>query len=239
MNSAGLHSPFDFIGGEQLLIDKPAGWTSFDAVNKVRSILGRYLHLKKLKVGHAGTLDPFATGLLIICTGGMTKAITGMAEFDKEYNGTFTLGVTTPSFDPETEPDQRFDISHIHPEDLHLAAQSFQGRQEQVPPAFSAKKIAGKRAYLYARKNQEVELTPASIQISKFELTLVMLPEVSFILECSKGTYVRALARDFGQKLGTGAYLSSLRRTRIGPYHIDNAMSISQFEMNIRNSLML
>jgi len=220
---------FDFIRGELLLIDKPPEWTSFDAVNKVRRLISRRLG-KKLKVGHAGTLDPKATGLLMICTGAMTKKISDLVGLDKEYTGTLFLGATTPSFDSETEINQEFEISHLTSDIIQAATQKFTGTIQQVPPQFSAKLVDGKRAYLSARKNKEVKIEPVTINISEFEITLIELPEVSFRVVCSKGTYIRALVRDFGEALNSGAYLTSLRRTRIGQYHIQDALTISQFE---------
>jgi tRNA pseudouridine55 synthase len=219
---------FDFIKGELLLIDKPLDWTSFDAVNKIRRILEKKLHTK-LKVGHAGTLDPKATGLLVICTGGMTKQIVNLTGLDKEYTGTFYIGATTPCFDTEKEIDQTFPTEHITEEMIREAARQFTGIIQQVPPTFSAKLIDGKRAYLSARKNREIKMEPVTVTISEFDITRIALPEVDFRVVCSKGTYIRALARDFGVALNSGAYLTSLRRTRIGDYRIEDALSIEQF----------
>ncbi|MBW6460523.1 MAG: tRNA pseudouridine(55) synthase TruB [Bacteroidales bacterium] len=220
---------FDFITGELLLIDKPIDWTSFDAVNKIRRLISRTIGVR-LKVGHAGTLDPKATGLLLVCTGGMTKQINRFMELDKEYTGTFFLGATTPSCDSETEPIPCSTTMHPAPEILHATAQKFTGNIQQVPPLFSAKKIEGKRAYTLARKNRDIVLPPVPVTIHTFEITRIEFPEVDFLVNCSKGTYIRSLARDFGEALGTGAYLSSLRRTRIGNYSTDDAISIPQFE---------
>lgn len=219
---------FDFVNGELLLIDKPLDWTSFDAVNKVRRLISRRIG-KKLKVGHAGTLDPKATGLLLICTGAMTKRINDLVGLDKEYTGTLFLGATTPSFDTETETDQHFDISHLNAEKILAATRQFTGTIQQVPPQFSAKLVDGKRAYLSARKNKEVKIEPVTITIYEFEITGMALPEVSFRVVCSKGTYIRSLVRDFGEAMGAGAYLTSLKRTRIGSYHISDAVTIEQF----------
>ncbi len=221
---------FDFITGEILLIDKPQGWTSFDVVNKIRSIIRHHLQIKKIKVGHAGTLDPLATGLLIICTGKMTRQINTMVGLDKEYTGTFVLGATTPTFDLEKPVDQEFETAHITTEDLQRAALKLTGTFEQVPPQFSAKMIAGKRAYQYARKNERVEIKSILITVHNFNLTRIAMPGVDFSITCSKGTYIRALARDFGELLGSGAYLSALRRTKIGSYDLRDAISIEQFE---------
>lgn len=221
--------PFDFEKGELLLIDKPLDWTSFDAVNKIRKLIRRRLG-HKLKVGHAGTLDPKATGLLLICTGGMTKQIDKLVGLEKEYTGTFYLGATTPSFDTEKPVDQTYDISHLTPEMIRAATTQFTGNIQQVPPQFSAKQVDGRRAYLSARKNKEIKMDPVGITIHEFEVTRVDLPEVDFRVVCSKGTYIRALARDFGKALNTGAYLTSLRRTKTGDYTIGDALNIEQFE---------
>jgi tRNA pseudouridine55 synthase len=220
---------FDFPGGELLLIDKSLEWTSFDAVNKVRRLITRQIH-NKLKVGHAGTLDPKATGLLLICTGARTKKINDLMGLEKEYTGTFILGATRPSFDMETEVDKTFETAHITAEMINDAAKKFTGIQQQIPPQFSAKLVDGKRAYLSARKNEEVKIEPVTITISEFEITGIAIPEVSFRVVCSKGTYIRALARDFGEALGSGGYLASLRRTRIGPYSVQDALTVVQFE---------
>jgi tRNA pseudouridine55 synthase len=220
---------FDFIQGELLLIDKALDWTSFDAVNKVRRLISRKLG-KKLKVGHAGTLDPKATGLLLICTGAMTKKINDLVGLDKEYTGTLILGVTTPSYDSETAINQKSEISHLTSEIIHSTAKQFTGTLQQIPPQFSAKLVDGKRAYLSARQNKEVKIDPVTITIKELEINRIELPEIDFRVVCSKGTYVRALARDLGEALGTVAYLISLRRTRIGPYAITDALTVEQFE---------
>jgi tRNA pseudouridine55 synthase len=222
-----LKSHYNFVEGEMLLIDKPLEWTSFDAVNKIRYAILRKLGLKKIKVGHAGTLDPLATGLLIICTGKFTKRIDEFQEQDKEYTGTLYLGATTPSFDKETEVDREFPTNHITEELIVKVSQKFIGETMQVPPVFSAVKIGGERAYNKARKNQVVKIQPKKITISEFEIVKISMPEISFRVKCGKGTYIRALARDFGQSLNSGAYLSSLRRTRIGEFNVENAISIS------------
>jgi tRNA pseudouridine55 synthase len=221
--------PFDFITGELLLIDKPLDWTSFDAVNKVRRLISRRIG-KKLKVGHAGTLDPKATGLLLICTGAMTKKLNDLVGLDKEYTGTFFLGATTPSYDTETQINQKFEITHLTSEIIRKATKKFIGTIRHIPPQFSAKLVDGKRAYLSARKNKEVKIEAVDITISEFEITRIDLPEVGFRIVCSKGTYIRSLARDFGEALDSGAYLTSLRRTRIGSYNVADAISIDQFE---------
>ena len=220
---------FDFIKGELLLIDKPLDWTSFDAVNKVRRIIEKQIHTK-LKVGHAGTLDPKATGLLLICTGAMTKQIVNLTGLDKEYVGTFFIGATTPCYDTEKEIDRVFPTDHITEEMILDNAKKFTGTIQQIPPQFSAKLIDGKRAYLSARKNLEIRIEPVTITISEFEITRIALPEVDFRVVCSKGTYIRALARDFGETMNSGAYLTSLRRTKIGEYRIEDSMGIDQFQ---------
>jgi tRNA pseudouridine55 synthase len=220
---------FDFIKGELLLIDKTIDWTSFDAVNKIRRLISRKIG-HKLKVGHAGTLDPKATGLLLICTGAMTKQINELVGLDKEYTGTFFMGATTPSFDTETEINHKSEIGHLTSEMIYNTTQKFIGTIQQVPPQFSAKLVDGKRAYLSARKNKEVKIEPVTITIKEFEITRIDMPEVSFRIVCSKGTYIRSLARDFGETLDSGAYLTSLRRTRIGQYSVQDAVTISQFE---------
>jgi len=209
--------------GQILLIDKPYGWTSFQAVNKLKWKI-RHLHkLAKLKIGHAGTLDPLATGLLIVCTGKFTKRIEEFQAQEKEYTGTFVLGATTPCYDMEKPVDKEFPTDHITEEDILETAKTFVGEQMQVPPIFSAVKIAGKRAYDYARQAQDVEIKAKPILIKEFEITRIAMPEVDFRIVCSKGTYIRSIARDFGEKLQSGAYLSALRRTRIGGFLVENS----------------
>jgi tRNA pseudouridine55 synthase len=217
---------FNFEQGEILLVDKPVKWTSFDVVNLVRNYIRKQLGIKKIKIGHAGTLDPLASGLLILCTGKMTKRIEEFKEFDKEYTGTFVLGATTASFDLEKEIDCHYPWEHITKEEILAAVVRLTGSYDQIPPIFSAKKINGKRAYEYARKDQEVIMKPRNITISAFEVQELDLPNVHFRVACSKGTYIRALARDLGVELETGAHLSALCRTRIGPYHLRDAYSM-------------
>lgn len=207
-----------------LLVNKPYEWTSFDVVNKLR------YKLKIKKIGHAGTLDPLATGLLIICTGKMTKQIESFQAQEKEYTGTFIIGKTTPSFDLETEVDSEKDISTISEGQIYGATQQFIGTIEQIPPAFSAVKVGGKRAYKSARKGEDVKLKPRSVMISEFEITGIELPHVHFRIVCSKGTYIRSIARDFGESLKTGAYLSVLCRTRIGEHLLKDAQEIEEIE---------
>jgi tRNA pseudouridine55 synthase len=221
---------FDFQNGEVLLFNKPSGWTSFDVVNKVRYLIRSHLGIKKIKVGHAGTLDPLATGLLILCTGKFTKRIQEFQDQDKEYTGTIFLGATTPSFDKETEVDKTYDISHITEEDILTAANRFTGEIEQVPPVFSAIKVKGKRAYDYARDNKNVKLKSRRVTINEFEITGIELPEIHFRISCSKGTYIRSLARDFGKALNTGSYLTSLCRTGSGRFNLSETMTIEEFQ---------
>jgi tRNA pseudouridine55 synthase len=225
---------FDFEKGEILLVDKPIKWTSFDVVNLVRNYIRKQHGLKKLKIGHAGTLDPLASGLLILCTGRMTKRIEEFKEFDKEYTGTFILGATTASFDLEKEIDCHYPWEHITREEILAAVEKLTGSYDQLPPVFSAKKIKGKRAYDYARKDQEVIMVPKHITISAFEVQELNLPGVHFRVACSKGTYIRALARDLGLALSTGAHLSALCRTRIGPYHLRDAYSIEDLKSALK-----
>jgi len=207
--------------GRVLLINKPLEWTSFDVVNKIR------FKLKTKKVGHAGTLDPLATGLLIVCTGKMTKRIEEFMGLEKEYTGTFTLGQVTASYDLETPIEDTSDVSHLSSDAIREATKPFLGRIQQFPPAHSAIRIGGKRAYEFARKGKPVELAAREVEISAFDITEIQLPRVSFRIICSKGTYIRSIARDFGEALGVGAHLSSLCRTRIGPYMLEQATDIN------------
>ncbi len=226
---------FDFVQGEVLLIDKPLEWTSFDVVNFIRSFLRKKYNLKKLKVGHAGTLDPLATGLLIICTGKMTKQIDTYQGMDKVYVGQMKLGATTPSFDKETEEDRHFNLETISEETLLKTTQKFLGEIEQVPPIYSAIKIDGKRAYEHARKKEHREIKPRKVTIHQFNLLNIDLPLVDFYVKSSKGTYIRALARDFGEALNNGAYLTALRRTQIGNFTVNNAYTLEGFKEAVIN----
>ncbi len=226
----------NFQQGQILLIDKPLGWTSFQVVNKVRWLVKKQFKLKKIKVGHAGTLDPLASGLLIICTGKFTKQIDTYQGQEKEYTGTFTLGATTPSFDLETEIDQTFDISNLTEEKIKAATHQFVGEIQQQPPVFSALKKDGKRLYEFARSGETVEVAYRTVHISAFEITRIALPEVDFRVKCSKGTYIRSLAHDFGKALENGAHLSTLRRKRIGKFLVENALQIERFESNLKLS---
>ncbi|RIV70691.1 tRNA pseudouridine(55) synthase TruB [Flagellimonas aequoris] len=213
----------DFLNGQIILIDKPLEWTSFQAVNALKWAIRKKFNLKKLKIGHAGTLDPLATGLLVICTGKFTKKIPELQGQIKEYTGTFTLGATTPSYDLETDVDQIFPTEHLTETSIRNVPNQFLGQIEQVPPVFSALKKDGKRLYELARKGEQVEVQARKIEILEFEITRIDLPEVDFRVVCSKGTYIRSLAHDFGKALGSGAYLSALRRTKIGDYNVNNA----------------
>ncbi|MCD4729035.1 MAG: tRNA pseudouridine(55) synthase TruB [Bacteroidales bacterium] len=222
-----------FLDGELLLIDKPLEWTSFDVVKKIRNTISRQTGLKKIKVGHAGTLDPLATGLLIVCTGKYTKRIHEFQNQEKEYTGTFFIGATTPSFDKETEIDHTFETNHITDKLLLETKDSFTGELDQIPPIYSAINIQGVRAYTHARNLEEITLSARKILIKSFELTKIELPQVQFKVVCSKGTYVRSLARDFGKELNSGAYLIELLRSRIGNYHLCDALTIEGFEKYI------
>lgn len=221
----------DFIAGEILCFDKPLTWTSFNLVARVRSLLCRHLGIKKLKVGHAGTLDPLASGVLIICTGKATKQIDTLQAHTKEYVATLQLGATTPSFDLETDVDATYPTEHITKESIEQVLQTFIGRIEQVPPAYSACKVDGHRAYALARRGKEVELKAKILVIDEIELQDFNAENMQMTIRvvCSKGTYIRALARDIGQALGSGAHLTALRRTRIGDIRIENCMNIEDF----------
>lgn len=217
----------NFEEGEVLLVNKPTGWTSFDVVNKIRYALTKKTG-KRIKVGHAGTLDPLATGLLIICTGKMTKKIDEYSGMDKEYTGTFMLGSTTPSFDSETPINATFPTAHITEILLRSATAGFMGDIEQIPPIYSAIKIAGRAAYISARKGQEIEMKARKVTILQFELTRIALPLVDFKVLCTKGTYIRSLAHDFGKALNSGAHLAALCRTKVGHFDLQNAYEIPQ-----------
>ncbi len=215
----------DFINGEVLVIDKPLGWTSFDVVKKIRYHLKHKLQVKKIKIGHAGTLDPLATGVLVLCTGKKTKVIEGFMNEKKTYDGIIQLGATTPSFDLETEIDATFPVD-INKEKVAIVAQQFLGEQLQEPPIFSAKRVKGKRAYEYARKGEKVELKKNKIIIDSITLELLEDNCLSFQVDCSKGTYIRALARDIANQLNTGGHLIKLRRTRSGNFALEQAISM-------------
>ncbi len=218
-----------YLEGKTILIDKPLDWTSFDVVRKIRNIT------RIVKVGHAGTLDPLASGLLIVCTGKFTKKINEYMGMEKEYTGTFTLGAITPTYDLESEPTQFCSIDHLTPEQIVAATNEFKGLIMQIPPIHSAIKQEGKPVYLAARKGIDVVLEPRPITIYSFDIEKIELPIVHFRVVCSTGTYIRSLANDFGKALGVGGYMSSLRRTRIGHFNVDQALSMSAFEEQIES----
>ncbi|MCB8994758.1 MAG: tRNA pseudouridine(55) synthase TruB [Bacteroidales bacterium] len=228
-----LFQSTNFQEGKVLLIDKELNWTSFDAVNKIRILLKNKLGIKKIKVGHAGTLDPLATGLIIVCTGKATKQISRFQDLEKEYIAELKLGETTPSFDLESDVDKTFPFEHIDRQMLEEVLKRFIGEIDQVPPLFSAKYINGTRAYEYARKGSDMELKSQKIKINSIELIFFELPFVKLRINCSKGTYIRALARDIGQALNSGAYLSELRRTGIGKYSVNDAIRMEDFEKSL------
>ncbi len=221
---------FHFAEGEMLLINKPCKWTSFDVVGKIRNAFKPL----KLKVGHAGTLDPLATGLLIICTGKFTKKIDEYQALEKEYTGTLYLGACTPSYDLETEVDQTFDISHITEEQIRENRKQFIGEIDQSPPAHSAIKVDGERLYMKARRGETVEVKTRKVTISEFEITRIDLPEIDFRVVCSKGTYIRSLVYDFGKALNNGAYLSTLCRTRSGNFKVEDAYGVMELVSHIK-----
>lgn len=220
----------DFEEGHLLLFDKPLYWTSFDLVNKVRFMIKKAFGMKDIKVGHAGTLDPLASGLMIICTGKATKKINQYRDLDKEYYATFHFGETTPSYDLETEINYRYPVEHITREFVEKVLHGFRGEQKQVPPIHSAKLIKGKRAYEFARQGKSVKIEPVDIIIREAELISYGIPDIRVRIICSKGTYIRAFARDLGSALKSGCYLSALERSSIGPYKLQDAFSIKKFE---------
>ena len=219
--------------GAVFLVDKPIDWTSFDTVNFVRALFKRFYGIRKLKVGHAGTLDPLATGLLILCTGPMTKQIEDFQAQVKTYTGTMLLGQSTPTYDLESEPDALFPTENITPEQIEATRLKFIGDIQQHPPKYSAIKIKGKRAFDYARSDEEIELKARDIHIDDFKLNLDRFPEIDFEVTCSKGTYIRSLAHDFGRELGNGACLKSLRRTRIGDFKVEDAWQLEDLKNEI------
>lgn len=216
------------------LIDKPLEWTSFDVVKKIRWLCRQKFNKKKYKVGHTGTLDPLATGLLVICVGKATKEIPSYTNDEKAYEAEIILGATRPSYDCETEIEQTFDISEITEGQINEVAKSFLGEQLQTPPVFSAKKVDGKRAYDLARAGKEVELKKSLIEVKKMEITELSIPSVKFECHVSKGTYIRSIAHDFGKRLNNGAYLNALRRTQVGHYQIKDALTIQEFENKLK-----
>ncbi|MDQ3046285.1 MAG: tRNA pseudouridine(55) synthase TruB [Bacteroidota bacterium] len=236
---------FDFRAGEVLLMQKPLTWSSFQVVNKMKYKLKHHPSqlldgkLVQPKIGHAGTLDPLATGLLIVCTGKMTKSIESFQAKEKEYTGTFFIGATTPCFDREKPVDEYFPTEHITEEMIRETTNRFTGTIQQTPPLYSAIRIDGKRAYNIARAGKTAEIKSKEITISEFEITRIALPEVDFRVVCSKGTYIRSLARDFGEALNSGAHLAALCRTRIGEFHLKDAMSLEEFEEAVKNDVIV
>ncbi len=225
----------DFLAGQILLINKPLGWTSFDVVKKIKNLIRTKYSLKKIKVGHAGTLDPLATGLLIVCTGKFTKRITELQGQEKIYNGNITLGGTTPSYDLETEVDTIFETKHITDELIKATTTQFTGDIDQKPPIFSALKRGGERLYEKARRGESIEIESRKVSVHSFEITKIEMPKVSFEIKCSKGTYIRSIAYDFGAALKSGAHLSKLCRTAIGDYQLANALDIAEFEKQLNS----
>lgn len=224
-----------FKNGKVFLIDKPLTWTSFNAVSKIKWLIKKEFKVKKIKVGHAGTLDPLASGLLIICTGKYTKRIEEFQAQEKEYTGIFCLGATTPSYDMETDINQCFSVEHVTKEMIERTALFFVGKQEQIPPIFSALKKGGTRLYELARAGKTIEINSREVEIKEFEILSINMPKVEFRVVVSKGTYIRSLANDFGKKMNSGAYLCSLRRTKIGDFDVEDAISPEKFEVMFRN----
>lgn len=228
ISAKNLPGSFDFESGAVLLIDKPLNWTSFDVVNKIRFAIKHQFNLKKIKVGHAGTLDPKATGLLIVCTGKFTKLLDQIANADKSYTGVIKLGAVTASYDAESAEEHQKDISHICIDEIMAAKTILTGRISQRPPVFSAIKINGQEAYKLVRRGEDVEMKPREVTIHGFDIKSINLPFLDFEVKCSKGTYIRSLAHDFGQLLGVGAYLYNLCRTEIGEYSLIDAISVEE-----------
>lgn len=226
---------YDFKAGALLLVNKPKTWTSFDVVNKIRYKLKRVLGVKKIKVGHSGTLDPMATGLLIICTGKFTKKLNELQGLTKSYSGTIKLGATTPSYDAEEKEDQIFPTSHITPELIEFTRRQFVGTIEQIPPMFSAIKVDGQPLYNKARKGEMIEVKPRAVEISDFTITHVNMPFIDFEVSCSKGTYIRSLAYDFGKALDSGGYLTELKRTAVGEYQLKEAWNLDDLITHIED----
>ena len=224
----------ELVTGKIILIDKPLHWTSHDVVAKVRIPIKIFCRDRKMKIGHAGTLDPLATGLLILLTGKATKQTESLQGLEKEYTGTITLGATTPSYDAETAVDATFPIQHITPELIHETAKSFLGVQEQIPPIYSSVQVDGIRAYNYAREGETVKLKARTVELFRFEITAIRMPEIDFVVHCSKGTYIRSLAHDFGKAIGSGGYLTSLRRTKVGDFDIQDALSLETMLASVK-----
>jgi tRNA pseudouridine55 synthase len=227
---------YDFQKGALLLIDKPLEWTSFDVVNKIRYKLKHKLGVKKLKVGHSGTLDPMATGLLIICTGKFTKRLHDLQGFPKTYTGTIRLGATTPSYDSEMDVDETFPTEHITSTVMETARQQFLGEIQQLPPIFSAVKVDGQPLYKKARRGEKVVVQPRTVTINTFDISTENVPDISFKVDCSKGTYIRSLAYDFGKACESGGYLTSLRRTKVGDFNIEDAWNLEEFIQHVEEN---
>jgi tRNA pseudouridine55 synthase len=227
---------YDFKAGALLLVDKPKTWTSFDVVNKLRFRIKHSISVKKIKVGHSGTLDPMATGLLLICTGKFTKKLAEFQGLSKVYTGTIKLGATTASYDAESKEDEMFPLDDITPEKIEQARQQFLGKIDQIPPMFSAIKVDGQPLYKKARKGETIEIKPRPVEIYKFEITNINMPYLDFKVACSKGTYIRSLAYDLGRALNNGAYLSDLRRTKIGDYSIEKAWDLDELLLHIEEN---
>lgn len=225
----------DFLSGQILLINKPLGWTSFDVVRKIKNLIRIKYNLKKIKVGHAGTLDPLASGLLIVCTGKFTKRISELQGQAKIYTGDITLGGTTPSYDLETEVDKNFESSHITDELIKETTHQFTGEIYQKPPIFSALKRGGERLYEKARRGESIEIEARKVSINSFDITAIEIPKVSFEIKCSKGTYIRSIAHDFGTAIKSGGHLSKLCRTAIGNYQLANALDVDEFEKQLNS----
>jgi len=232
-----VYSKQKFLEGSIILVKKPLKWTSFQVVNKIRWLIKNHFNIKKIKVGHAGTLDPLAEGLLIICTGQLTKRITEFQNLNKSYTGVFHIGATRPSFDLETDIDSSSCIKHLKVEDILKTKDQFIGNIQQTPPIFSAVKIKGKKLYQYARAGEKINPKKRNISIFKFNILKIDLPKVFFEIECSKGTYIRSIANDFGKQLKVGAYLENLTRTNVGSYCLEKAISIDDFEKKLEASL--
>jgi tRNA pseudouridine55 synthase len=229
----------DYLNGTILLVDKPYSWSSFQALNAIKWTIRKSFDLKKIKVGHAGTLDPLATGLLILCTGKSTSQIQNLQGMSKTYTGTIHLGATTASYDLESEPGPQTDVSHLTTPQIEEAIEKLTGEIRQRPPVFSALKKDGKRLYEYARTGQEIEVPERTVMVTHFSITRMALPEIEFSIDCSKGTYIRSLAHDLGQILGVGGYLSSLRRTKIGDFSVDNAVTPEVYKEYYRSAGLL
>lgn len=225
----------DFLDGQILLINKPLGWTSFDVVKKIKNLIRTRYNLKKIKVGHAGTLDPLASGLLIVCTGKFTKRVSEIQGQEKIYTGDITLGGTTPSYDLETEVDKEYKINHIDEALIKDTTAVFMGEIDQKPPIFSALKRGGERLYEKARRGEKIEIESRKVNVHSFDITAIDMPKISFEIKCSKGTYIRSIAHDFGAELDSGAHLSKLCRTAIGDYQLKNALDIDTFEKQLNS----